>query len=109
MASADPEQVITKLCSLPKQADDSVEVDKKARSLTRSLTRSAASSPLVQLLATHRKRRCCFTTMPVALSQGADMLFVVKSNLLTVRFALTSCLLQRRGVTEPQKSQSPLI
>ena len=57
VASADPEDIITKLCSLPKQADDRVEVDKKARSLTRSLTRSAASSPLVQLLATHRKRR----------------------------------------------------
>ena len=63
VASADPEQVITKLSSLPKQADDRLEVDKKARSLTRSLTRSAASSPLVQLLATHRKRRLVFAAM----------------------------------------------
>ena len=68
VASADPEQIITKLCSLPKQATDSVEVDKKERSLTRSLTRSAASSPLVQLLATHRKRR--YTPPPCRLLYG---------------------------------------
>ena len=57
VASADPEQVIKMLGALPEEASDRVEVDRCARSLTRSLTRSAASSPLVQLLATHRKRR----------------------------------------------------
>ena len=45
------------LGALPEGAGDRVEIDRRARSLTRSLTRSAASSPLVQLLAMHRKRR----------------------------------------------------
>ena len=57
VASADPEQISRTLGSLPDDADGRVEVDKRARSLTRCLTRSAASSPLVQLLATHRRRR----------------------------------------------------
>ena len=57
VASADPEQISRALGSLPDDGDGRVEVDKRARSLTRCLTRSAASSPLVQLLATHRRRR----------------------------------------------------
>ncbi|BDA49930.1 hypothetical protein COCOBI_15-0580 [Coccomyxa sp. Obi] len=58
VATADPNEVVAnKGCISSSGGNEPVELDRRARSLTRSLARSAASSPLVQLLAQHRKSR----------------------------------------------------
>lgn len=59
VATADPAEIVKTKGSISNSScrDEPVEIDRRSRSLTRSLARSAASSPLVQLLAVHRKRR----------------------------------------------------
>ncbi len=59
VATADPDEVVANKGHISSGGgNEPVELDRRARSLTRSLARSAASSPLVQLLAQHRKCRC---------------------------------------------------
>jgi hypothetical protein len=59
VATADPAEVVDRAgVTAAKVAPPETRVDAAARSLTRSLARSAAPSPLVQLLARHRQSRC---------------------------------------------------
>ena len=75
VATADPAEVVDRAgATAAKVAPPECGVDRRARSLTRSLARSAAPSPLVQLLARHRQSR--WAASPSACTCAPHHLFV---------------------------------